>query len=478
MIDFEPVIGLEIHVQLKTKTKIFCSCLNEFTLEPNKNICPVCLGLPGVLPVLNKKAFRLALKAALALNCKINKNIVFDRKNYFYPDLPKNYQISEYFSPLGENGYLEIILKEDQIKKIRIKRIHLEEDAGKLIHTEKFSLIDYNRAGAPLIEIVTEPDIFSPDEAFKFLQQLKLLLQYLEVSDCDMEKGFLRCDANISVRKKGEAKLGVKTEIKNMNSFKAVKSALEYEFKRQVELLKENKEIIQETRLWDEAKQKTFSMRKKEEAHDYRYFPEPDLPVFTPQDEEIESIKSEIKELPLQKLLRFKSTFNLTLGEAEFLIQDREMAEFFEETAKNTSFVKDLYNLLKGPISEYLNQNKISFKQVKISSSNILKIIELKNKGKLNNIQVKEVLFGVLKENKSPEEIMREKGIEQISDESKLLQIVEDVMKRNLQACIDYKKGKKSAIMFLVGQVMKETRGKANPNLVREILERRLKNED
>ncbi len=475
--EFEPVIGLEIHVQLKTRTKIFCSCANKFVSEPNKNTCPVCLGLPGVLPVLNREAFKLALKAALALNCKINQAIVFDRKNYFYPDLPKNYQISEFFSPLGENGFLEIMIEEDKFKKVRIKRVHLEEDAGKLIHTENFSLVDYNRTGAPLIEIVTEPDIYSPKEAFKFLQQLKLLLRYLEVSDCDMEKGFLRCDANISVREKGENKLGVKTEIKNMNSFKAVRAALEYEFKRQSELLMKGQQIYQETRLWDENKQKTFTMRRKEEAHDYRYFPEPDLPIFEVIPNQIEEIKSEIQESPLKKMLRLKTFYNLSLKEAEFLIQDKNMAEFFETAANQTSYKKELFNLLKGGVSEYLNQKNITFGELQIPVSYILKIIELKNKGELNNLQVKEVLFYVLEEKKSPEEIMKEKGIKQISDQDSLIEVVESIMKRNLQACVDYKKGKLSAIMFLVGQVMRETKGKANPNLVKELLERRLKNE-
>jgi len=471
---YEAVIGLEVHLQLKTKTKAFCGCANRFGEEPNTLVCPVCLGLPGSLPVLNKKALEYAIKVALALNCEIRKTFKFDRKNYYYPDLPKNYQISQYDMPLSVNGYLEIE-KEGKNKRIRIRRIHLEEDAGKLIHTENYSLIDYNRAGVPLLEIVTEPDINSPQEAYDYLITLKSILEYLEVSDCDMEKGSLRCDANVSIRLKDSEKLGVKTELKNMNSFKAVRDALSFEINRQIKILEEGKEIVQETRLWDEEKGITIPMRSKEEAHDYRYFPDPDLVIFTVDEETIEKIKETIPELPHKRYLRFQETYCLSPYDAKVLTSSKYLADYFESCVKLYPHPKEISNWLTTELLAYLNEKKISPENIDLVPEKFVKLLEILEAKKINRNTAKEVLKIMLEEGKDADTIIKERNLFLISDESDLEKIVDEVIKLNSSSVNDYLKGKENALMFLVGQVMKKTKGKAEPIKVQEILKKKLK---
>ena len=473
--EFEAVIGLEIHVHLKTKTKIFCSCRNSFEEEPNKNICPVCLGLPGVLPVFNKKALQLALRAALALGCRINSLMRFDRKNYFYPDLPKNYQISQYKFPLAERGNFRILTSGKE-KEVLIKRVHLEEDAGKLIHSDDASFVDYNRAGCPLVEIVTEPVLFSPQEAYDFLQQLKMLLQYLEVSDCDMEKGLLRCDANISVRPIDTEKLGIKTELKNMNSFRAVKLALEYEINRQINSLLDGEEVVQETRLWDEKLLKTKTMRLKEEVHDYRYFPEPDLPPFTIGTDWINEVKSELPQFPLQRYKKLRKKEILNEDEIFFLIQEKSIIDFFEKCLQIYNNPRSIYNWLKGTVAEYMNEYNITaFSMLDMDAVSFVKIVKSMDKGLVNNQQAKKLFLKYMDTRRDPEEIIEEEGFKQISDTAMLEEIVDKVIEENLKAVEDYKAGKEKSLMFLVGQVMRHTRGRANPSIVREILLGRLR---
>ncbi len=472
--EYEIVIGLEVHVQLATESKIFCSCPTDFESSPNTNICPICCGYPGVLPVLNRKALELAVRVACVLNCRVNKRIYFERKNYFYPDLPKNYQISQYELPLGEEGFLVL----PSSKKIRIKRIHLEEDAGKLIHKEKYSLVDFNRAGIPLLEIVTHPDISSPEEAFSYLNYLKMTIQYIGVSSCDMEKGFLRCDANISVKKKGSESLGTKVELKNMNSFRGVKNALSYEAQRQINCLKNKKNIFQETRLWDEIKQKTFIMRTKEEAHDYRYFPEPDLGDFIVDDILIESQKEYIVELPVAKRERFIKMYGLSDKEVDILISDLSLANFFEEANKQLFQPKSIANWILGPFLELVNSLEGGMDKVELSPYNFSKIVQYFLEGKLNNLAAKKLLALSIRNNKPIDEIIEEEGLSQVSKEDELIAFVEESLKENQRAVNDYLGGKQQAVMFIVGQVMKKTRGKANPKVVRELIERKLKQKE
>ncbi len=467
---FEPVIGLEVHVQLDTKTKAFCGCATQFGAAANINTCPVCLGLPGSLPVLNKKIFEYAIKVALALNCTINENTKFDRKNYFYPDLPKNYQISQYDLPISENGFIAI--KEN---KIRIKRVHIEEDAGKLIHEKEYSLVDFNRTGTPLLEIVTEPDITSALDAQEYLKELKSILEYLGVSTCDMEKGFLRCDANISLRPKGDTALGVKTEVKNMNSFKAVRQALEYETERQVAVLKDNGKIIQETRLWDEKKQCTISMRSKEEAQDYRYFPDPDLPLFTISKESIESAKKVLPQLPIEKRKRFISEFNLSEYDAGIIVSSLRMSNYFEECLNFLQEPKKIANWLIGSVSEELNKRCLDIAQIKLKPEDLVGLIKLVESNTINNLTAKQVLTFMLDTDKTAQEIIKEKNLAQISDEESLKRIAQEVIDSNQKSVDDFKSGKENALMFLVGQVMRATKGKANPKIVRTILENLIK---
>ncbi len=475
--EYEAVIGLEVHVQLKTKTKAFCGCENKFGSEENTNICPVCLGLPGSLPVLNSQVLTSAAKVALALNCSIRHFIKFDRKNYFYPDLPKNFQISQFDMPLSENGFLNIKAGDTPSRRVGIKRVHVEEDAGKLMHPENSanSLVDFNRAGTPLLEIVSEPDLYSPEDAYVYLSDLKLLLQYLDVSDCDMEKGSLRCDANVSIRPRGETLLGTKTELKNMNSFKAVKAALEFEIKRQTASLAAGGRIVQETRLWDEKKEATFSMRSKEEAHDYRYFPEPDLPPFIFSDSDIEDIRKSLPELPQDRIKRFVAAFALSEKDSLILVSDKQLADFFEKCVNSFNEPKKIFNWLSGAVLFQMNSRGVAFSGLNLSPERLIKLIRLVEDATISNLAAKEVLAEMIDKGSMPEDIVREKNLAQVSNLDELNVVVEEVVASNKKSVDDYLSGKENALMFLVGQVMKKSSGKANPKVARQLLAERLK---
>lgn len=476
--DYETVIGLEVHVQLSTKSKIFCGCSTKFGAPPNSQTCPVCLGLPGVLPVFNEEVLNLAIKVALALNGRISKVMKFDRKNYYYPDLPKNFQISQYDKPLSSDGFLEIESGGD-LRRIGIKRVHLEEDAGKLIHEEKgkASLVDLNRTGIPLLEIVSEPDISSPGEAQQYLVSLKAVLQYLDVSDCNMEEGSLRCDANISVKQKGSEGLGVKTEIKNMNTFKGVKAALEYEEKRQVALLEEGQRLSQETRLWDSQKQKTFSMRSKEEAHDYRYFPEPDLVPFEVEASRIETLKASLPELPNARMKRFQDDYKISKYDASVLVGDKEVADYFEECLEFLKKPKSIANWITQDIAAELNTRNVGIKELRLRPQALAEMVEMITSGVLNSKIAKEVLKLMIETGKGPKEIVEEKSLIQLSSEDDIRAVAKQVIGENKKSVDDYKKGKTQALGFLVGQVMKKTSGKANPKLLNKILQEELEEE-
>lgn len=476
----ETVIGLEVHLQFHTKTKIFCGCANEFGKDPNTRTCPVCLGLPGTLPVFNKTAITFAIKAALGLHARVNPKIKFDRKNYYYPDLPKGYQISQYDLPVASDGFIMIPGPEGE-KKIRIHRAHLEEDAGKLIHDtgQKASLVDYNRTGTPLLEIVTEPDIRSPQEAYDYLTTLKLILRYLDISDCDMEKGSLRCDANISMREKGATELGTKTELKNLNSFKAVKMGLEFEENRQSKVLGKGERIIQETRLWDEEKAVTISMRSKEEAHDYRYFPEPDLVPFVVDKEEVEAIRKSLPEFPADKFKRFREEHKLSEYDANILIQDRDLADFFEKSAgipakAGSLQAKKICNWIIGPLQQELNKRKASIRDIPLKPEIFTDLIRKVEEGLVSNLVGKDILKDIIDSGKAAEEIIKEKGLAQVSDDSTLERIIDEVIADNAKVADQIKQGKESALGFLIGQTMRKSKAKANPKKAGEIIKRRL----
>jgi len=473
---YETVIGLEVHVQLDTNTKAFCGCSIEFGKPANTQTCPVCLGLPGVLPVLNEKFLQSAVRVAVALNCTVANHLKFDRKHYYYPDLPKNYQISQYDNPLAANGYLEIDI-ENKKNKIRILRVHMEEDAGKLIHTDNASLVDFNRSGTPLLEIVSEPDISSAEQAYEYLTQLKSILEYLEVSDCDMEKGSLRCDANISLRPQGQTKLGTKTEVKNMNSFKGVRDALNYEISRQQKQLQKGEAIIQETRLWNEEKQKTFSMRGKEEAHDYRYFPDPDLVPFIIDAKTIEKARQDLPELPQAKKARFGKEYKLTDYDASIITANQHTANYYEQAAKqDPSLAKPLCNWLMGDIANYINTNHIEMKKLKeiLPVKKLVDMLKLIDNNTISGKIAKQILPEILESGKDASTIIQEKNLSQISDSDQLESIVEQVINENEKVVDEFKNGKDKALMFLVGQIMKKTRGKANPQLVNSIIRKKL----
>ena len=475
---YETVIGLEVHVQLDTDSKIFCSCSTEFGNEPNENTCPVCLGLPGTLPVLNKKAVDYAIMAGLALNCDIAEYSKFDRKNYFYPDLPKAYQISQFDLPVAENGNIEVETDEG-IFNIGVTRVHLEEDAGKLIHEgsidkSKGSLVDYNRTGVPLIEIVSEPDMRTPAQAKAYLTQLKMIMEYLGISDCNMEEGSLRCDANVSLRPEGQEEFGTKAELKNMNSFSAVEKGLEYEVKRQKDLLDNGEEIDQETRTWDESLNKTISMRGKEEAHDYRYFPEPDLVPLEIDEAWKEEMRKELPELPREKYKRFISDLGLPEYDAGVLTGDKDMAVFFEEVLKDYDDPKNLSNWMMGEFLRLLNENDESPFDSGVSPINLAKMLKMIDEDVISGKIAKEVFEKMYNNGSDPETIVEEEGLKQISDEDELETIVDGIIEDNPDAVEDIKNGKDKAIGFLVGQVMKETRGKANPELVNQMFRDKL----
>jgi aspartyl-tRNA(Asn)/glutamyl-tRNA(Gln) amidotransferase subunit B len=473
---YEPVIGLEVHVQLNTKSKAFCSCSTDFGKEPNSQVCPVCLGFPGTLPVLNQVALDYAVKTGIALNCQIPEFTKFDRKNYFYPDLPKAYQISQYDMPLSNSGFLEIKIDNGIPKRIGITRVHLEEDAGKLIHKHDSSLVDFNRAGIPLLEIVSEPDINSPDEAYEYLTDLKSILEYLEISDCDMEKGSLRCDANISLRLKGTQALGTKTELKNMNSFKGVKEALEYEIIRQAEMLDSDKKIIQETRLWDAKALKSIPMRTKEEAQDYRYFPEPDLPPFFIQSKDIDRIRRGIPELPQQKILRFIREYSIIENDAKVLAMSKANAVYAEECLKAYQGInkKPIVNLLIGPLLSETNERNCLLADLGIPPENLVELVGFIDNDAISNLTAKLVLKEMIDTKTSAANIIKNKDLVQISDTGALDIQIQEVIRMNPKSVQDFKSGKTNAVMFLVGQLMKKTHGKANPKIVQELIKRRL----
>lgn len=470
---YEAVIGLEIHAQLLTESKIFCGCPTTFGAAPNTQVCPVCLGMPGVLPVLNKKAVIYTIKTGLALNCKISPYSRFARKNYFYPDLPKGYQISQYELPLCKDGYLDIEV-DGNLRRIGIIRIHLEEDAGKNIHDGDCSLVDLNRAGVPLMEIVTRPDIRSPREAAQFMRRLRQILRYLGVCDGNMEQGSLRCDANVSVRPAGSSEFGVKTEIKNINSFRFVEKAIEYEIERQIRVLEEGGRIIQETRLWDSRTETTQSMRSKEEAHDYRYFPEPDLvPVEIPL-EFIDEIKKSLPELPQQKEERFIKDYGLPPYDAMFVAQELSMAEWFERAVSLGGSPKAVANWIMGELSRLLNEEGKGFDECPVKPESLVRLLKLIEEGTVSQKIAKTVFEEVYKTGKSPDEIVKEKGLIQITDETFIEKVIEEVLKNSPREVERYKKGEEKLIGFFVGQVMKLTKGKASPQLVNDLLRRKL----
>lgn len=467
--EFEVVIGLEVHAELSTKTKIYCGCTTEFGGVENSHCCPTCLGLPGSLPVLNRKVVDYAIKAGLAFNCNINKLTHMARKNYFYPDTPKNYQITQDETPVCSEGYIEIDT-ENGTKKIGILRIHIEEDAGKNLHREDGSYIDYNRAGVPLIEIVSKPDMRSPVEARMYLEKLKAVLQYTGVSDCKMEEGSLRCDANVSIRPVGTTELGVKTEVKNMNSFRAVEKALEYEIKRQIEAVSKGEKIIQETRRWDESKGETIVMRSKEKAHDYRYFPEPDMVYLSLDDEWINSIRETLPELPHDKKKRYVREYGLPEYDADILTSSKALASFFEECVNEGAKPKDASNWIMGEILRTLKDKAMEIEDVKFKPADIVKLIELIDKGTISGTIAKKVFKDMFETGNSPEKIVEEKGLVQVSDEGAIKEIINKVLDENPQSIEDFKNGKTKAMGFLVGQVMKASKGKGNPQLINKLL--------
>lgn len=474
---YETIIGLEVHLQLNTKTKIFCRCANTFGQKPNTQTCPVCLGLPGSLPVLNRQVLMKGILIGLALQCEINNFVKFDRKNYYYPDLPKAYQISQYDFPIAKNGYL-MINEKNKIKKIRIIRAHMEEDAGKLIHNpeDHSSLIDYNRSGTPLIEIVSAPDIRSPQEAYDYLINLKLLMQYLEVSDCDMEKGSLRCDANISLRERGCATFGSKIEIKNLNSFRAVKNALDYESKRQKKLLESGETLTQETRLWDDAGQVTLLMRSKEDAHDYRYFPEPNLVPFVTSPEVIAQVQKSLPESPWDRCHRIQNDYHLSPYDANILIQDKHLCDFFEKCTLAYPHPKKICNWITGPLKEELNARKLSVLKMNVSSGSFVSLVSNVDAGNLSHLSAKDVLRQMFQTGKAPDLIIAEQELKQISDQKTLDCLIDQVISENHKIVEQIQSGKTNALGFLVGQSMQKAQGKANPKKLTEMLKRRILN--
>ena len=476
MNDYEVVIGLEVHAELSTKTKIFCSCPTSFGAEPNTHVCPICMAMPGTLPVLNEKVVEYAVKAGLATNCEISRNSKNDRKNYFYPDLPKSYQISQFDKPLCEHGYIEIDTEEGK-KKIRLLRIHIEEDAGKLNHDEFAggSLVDLNRAGVPLIEMVSEPDLRSAEEVEKYLKKLKSILEYIEVSDCKMQEGSLRADVNVSVRKKGDTKLGTRTEMKNMNSFRSITRALEYEIGRQVEVIDNGGAVDQETLRWDEVSGKTFSMRDKENAQDYRYFPEPDLVAIKLSEEYIENIRKTLPEMPESRKERYLRDYKLSEKDAGIITSSKYLSDLFEKASEICGNYKAVNNWIISDISRILNETEMDPKEIPFDAKQLAKLVTLIDKGTISSSIGKKVLIELFENPRDPEDIIKEKGWIQISDEGAIKEVVLKIIETNPQSVADFKAGKDRALGFLVGQAMKETKGKANPQMLNKMFAEELK---
>lgn len=474
--DYEPVVGLEVHVQLNTMSKIFCSCSTKFGSEPNSQTCPVCLGLPGVLPVLNELALKKAVKAGLAMNSKISRYSKFDRKNYFYPDLPKAYQISQFDKPICEGGYIEI-MNDGGKKVIGITRLHLEEDAGKSIHSENskksVSYVDLNRCSVPLAEIVSEPDMRSGDEAFLYLTKLKTLMKYVDISDVNMEEGSLRCDVNISLRIKGTEKFGERVEIKNLNSFKAVKQSIAYEIERQSAMLDDGEKILQETRLWDSTRNVTYSMRSKEDAHDYRYFPEPDLPPVILSDEYIEEIRKSLPELPDAKIERFTEFYSIPLYDASVLASYRQLADYYEQVVSGGVNPKRASNWIMSELLAKISDPEKIF-DFPVQPSALAELLSLIEDNTISGKIAKTVFEEMIASDKKASVIIEEKGLRQVTDTAEIEEIIDRVMSANPQSIADFKAGKDKALKFLVGQIMKESAGKANPQAVNELLLKKL----
>jgi aspartyl-tRNA(Asn)/glutamyl-tRNA(Gln) amidotransferase subunit B len=472
---YEAVIGLEVHAQLLTETKCFCGCSTKFGNPPNSNVCPVCLGHPGVLPVLNKKVVEFTMKMGLATNCTINEKSIFARKNYFYPDLPKGYQISQYEEPICEHGVLEVVTSDGQKREIGITRIHMEEDAGKSIHDQSpYTLVDVNRCGVPLMEIVSEPDLRSPEEAGLYLMKIRQIVQYLGICDGNMEEGSLRCDANISIRLKGEKKLGTKTEIKNMNSFKNVEKAIAYEIERQVDLLEEGKSIVQETLLWNADTNTVALMRSKEEAHDYRYFPDPDLMPVIVSEEWKNGIAKSLPELPSKRKERFIEQYKLPKYDSEILTAEKDLADYYEKVVTVTNDYKSASNWIMVDILKVINENKIPIKEFSISPDNVGKLINLINNNTISGKIAKEVFPDMVLSNKDPEIIIKEKNLIQITDSSAIEDVINQILLKNPIEVQQYLSGKDKLFGFFIGQIMKETKGKANPKSVNNKLKQKL----
>lgn len=470
--DYEIVIGLEVHAELSTESKIYCSCKNEFGFEVNTRCCPICTGMPGTLPTLNEKVIEYAVKMGLALHCDINQICKQDRKNYYYPDLPKAYQISQFDIPLCEKGYVDVLV-DGKEKRIGVTRIHIEEDAGKLLHNDNFagSLVDFNRCGVPLIEIVSEPDMRSAQEAKVYLETIRSILQYLDISDCKMQEGSIRCDVNVSVMPKGSDVFGTRCEMKNINSFSGAVRAIEFEANRQIQILKEGGTITQETRRWDDSKGKSFTLRTKEDAHDYRYFPEPDLLTIVLDDSYINTVREQIPELPNVKVSRYLREFGLSQVDASLLVEDPEKAKLFEDTtAKKQCSPKSVCNWILGDISKRMNEKMLPLSEINISAESLSELLALIESGKISNATGKTVFEEMLVSDKMPSIIVKEKGFIQISDEGQLETIVQDVLKNNQKSVEDYHNGKTNALGFLVGQCMKATKGQGNPAKMKEIL--------
>ena len=473
--DYEVVIGLEVHAELSTKTKIFCSCANEFGAEPNTNVCPVCMGMPGALPVLNEKVVEYAVKAGLATNCEISRDSKNDRKNYFYPDTPKAYQISQFDKPLCENGYVEIETKEGK-KTIRIERIHIEDDAGKLNHDDFAggSLVDLNRAGVPLIETVSKPDMRSAEEAELYLRKLKSIFEYIEVSDCKMQEGSLRADVNVSVHKPGTP-FGTRTEMKNMNSFRSIIRAIEYEVERQIDLIEDGGIVEQESLRWDDVSGKTFPMRDKEDAQDYRYFPDPDLVAIKLSDEYIDSIKATLPELPESRKQRYLEQYELSEKDANIITSSKYLSDLFESAIEVCNNPKAVNNWIISDISRILNETEMEPMAIPFDGNQLGKLVILIDKGTISSSIGKKVLTELFENPRDPEDIIKEKGWIQISDEGAIKEIVMKILEANPQSIADFKAGKDRALGFLVGQAMKETKGKANPKMLNEMFLEELK---
>ncbi len=477
--DYEAVIGLEIHSELKTNTKIFCGCATTFGAEQNTHVCPVCLGLPGVLPTINRRVVEFAIKAGLATNCTINQYSKFDRKNYYYPDLPKNWQTSQYELPIAEHGWVDIDV-DGQKKRVRLTRIHMEEDAGKLVHSgatikdSATSNVDYNRTGVPLIEIVSEPDMSSAAEARAYMEKIKSILEYIDVSNCRMEEGNLRADINVSLRPVGSTKLGTRTEMKNINSFKALEDAINYEIERQAEVLDDGGKIVQETRTWNPERGITQSMRSKEEAHDYRYMPEPDLPPIITSAEEIEEFRRSLPELPDARRARLTTEYGLSDYDAGIITSSRAMAEYFDEVVRAGADPKIAANWIMGDLSKNLNADGLTIEQSPVEAKRLAQMIALIDKGTISGKIAKAVFVEMWKSSDPPEKIVADKGLVQITDTSAIEGVVDEVIAKNPKAVAEYKSGKKKAIGALVGQIMKATKGKANPQLVNQMLAQKL----